>query len=567
MCFTLRYNDLVMPENCRTAGFWNKSWIQWWAVLFLALILGGLHLRVDMAMWSVSCIKSCQMVHWGQFLLMLTHTVISIAMLLLLVVRSRVVAWGVFPVVLFLWSVPVYLHVTMGPCMYSELITGGLETNWKELSALLTFPILVALFVFVLFCSVFAFVMRCYFRKLAQLPGTWVWSVALGYIGFTVALVPFLAECAPRSLLPLLFSPVTGSNAEKEWQKDNLVATMLNETCPAYAYRVLMPYYRQVAFLYYVADYYRVKDVKKSEELVSRLLFEDDVVVVVVIGESYRADHASWNGYDRETLPQLSTLRKNIINFPWFKSFATSTVSSIYGILSDATCRNRQASYTSFLSILLKHGFNHQLLLCRTTRWERNPQIATILDRKLTNLTMCADTAELESRMETIASSGGRQIVLVEDGTGHSPYKHENQFARFGLETIDKFDNCLLQTDDVLYRLIAKLKEKKAVLLYSSDHGQSFGEQGCYMHGGALGVEKQRHVFSFVWYSDAYSAAHPDKVAAMRSNAQKLLSHDDIYLSVLSLAGIECKLSTTDCGDFTKTLSRPDIRAFSLGKE
>lgn len=87
------------------------------------------------------------------------------------------------------------------------------------------------------------------------------------------------------------------------------------------------------------------------------------------------------------------------------------------------------------------------------------------------------------------------------------------------------------------------------------------------MHGGALGVLKQRHVFSFVWYSDAYATAHPDKIAAMRDNAYKLLSHDDIYLSILSLAGIECELPTPDCGDFTKLLNRPPVADFSLGKE
>lgn len=556
-----------MSGESRAAELWYKSGVQWVALVALSLFLGVLHLRVDMAKWSVDCIRSGQMLYLGQFGVALVHTVVSIGLLLLLAMRSRVVAYVVLPIVLFLWAVPTYLHVTMGPCMYSELITGGLETTWHELSGFLTLPVAGALLVFGLFCTGLVLVLRRYFVRLAQLPGRWVWSVALAYIGVTVAAVPLLAELAPRALLPLLFPPVYGSGPEKDWQQENQVANMLNETCPAYACRVLMPYYRQAAFVYYVADYYRVKDVRKSESLASRLVCGDDVVVVLVIGESYRSDHASWNGYARETLPQLSNLRGNIINFPWFKSFATSTVSSIYGMLSDATCVSREAQHTSFLSVMRKHGFNHLLLLCRTTRWDRNPQIATVLDRKLTNLAVCADTAELESGLETAIARGGRQFVLVEDGTGHAPYDHEPQFGKFGNEGMDKYDNCLLQTDDVLYRLIDRLKGRKAVLVYSSDHGQSFGEQGCYMHGGALGVLKQRHVFSFVWYSDAYATAHPDKIAAMRDNAYKLLSHDDIYLSILSLAGIECELPTPDCGDFTKLLNRPPVADFSLGKE
>lgn len=530
----------------------------------MSLVIGLLHLRVDMAKWSVGCVLSGDVLAISRFGLMLVHTLISISLLLLLAVRSRVVAYGVLPVVLFLWVVPVFLHLTVGPCMYSELITGALETSWEELSGLLTCSVIVMLATLVFASLGMACVLRRYFSVMQRLPGIWVWSVALGYVVLTHAAVPLLTQHSPRLLLPLLFPPVHGGVEDKAWLQDNYVANMLNETCPAYAYRVLMPYYRQVAFVYYVADYYRVKQVNKAELLPSSQTCDDDVVVVLVIGESYRSDHASWNGYYRETLPQLSAERSNIINFPYFKSFATSTVSSIYGILSDATCRNREAAHTSFLSLMKKYGFEHQLLLCRTTQWTRNPQIATVLDKKLTNIEICADTAEVAARVAESAAAGGRRFVMLEDGTGHAPYEHEPCFSCFGTGVVDMYDNCLLQTDDLLKRLVQQLKGKKAVLLYSSDHGQSFGEQGCYMHGGALGVVKQRHVFSFVWYSDKYAAAHPDKVTAMRDNAQKALSHDDIYLSILSLSGIECKLPRLECGDFTKPLARPEVSEFVL---
>ena len=84
----------------------------------LALALGVLLL----AKWSGACIRSGQMLYLGQFGVALVHTVVSTGLLLLLAMRSRVVAYVVLPIVLFLWAVPTYLHVTMGPCMYSELI-------------------------------------------------------------------------------------------------------------------------------------------------------------------------------------------------------------------------------------------------------------------------------------------------------------------------------------------------------------------------------------------------------------------------------------------------------------
>lgn len=543
------------------------GWAQFLLLVILSMVIALLHLRVDMAKWSMGCVTSGNMLAVGQFGIMLVHTLISISLLLLLAARNRVVAYGVLPIVLFLWVVPVFLHLTMGPCMYSELITGALETSWEELRGLLTCSVISMLAVLLLVSMGLAYVLRRFLPIAQSMPKIRVWSIALGYIVLTHATVPLLAECSPRHLLPLLFPSVYGNAQEKAWIQENYVASMLNETCPAYAYRVLMPYYRQLAFVYYVADYYRVKQVNKAELLPSRQTCDDDVVVVLVIGESYRSDHASWNGYERETLPQLSTLKDNVINFPWFKSFATSTVSSIYGMLSDATCQNREAAHTSILGVMQKHGFKNKLLLCRTTQWERNPKINVILDRKLEEVVICHDTDNLVLQMEQVATSGGRHIILVEDGTGHAPYVHDAEFSRFGTKKMDKYDNCLLQTDDVLFRLVSKLKDKKAVVVYSSDHGQSFGEQGCYMHGGALGVVQQRHVFSFVWYSDKYAAAHPEKINAMRTNAQKPLSHDDIYLSLLSLAGIECMLPRQECGDFTKPLNRPDVSEFVLDED
>ncbi len=68
----------------------------------LALALGVLLL----AKWSGACIRSGQMLYLGQFGVALVHTVVSIGLLLLLAMRSRVVAYVVLPVVLFLWGCP-----------------------------------------------------------------------------------------------------------------------------------------------------------------------------------------------------------------------------------------------------------------------------------------------------------------------------------------------------------------------------------------------------------------------------------------------------------------------------
>ena len=533
----------------------------------ITCLLSFFHLRVDMAQWTIFILRDCNAVQLLQLTCVMLHTIICIFLLLLLVIRSKIMAYVVFPFFFFVWAIPTCARLIVGHCLYSELITGALGTNWKEVSGFIT-PLTVICFLFgVVLCFGISYLCRNCFKWLQSLSGKLVWSIAIGYIGITMIAVSVLATYYPKSLIPILFAPSNAKGEEKVQLVKNQLAGMENEYRPQYPYRVLMPFYRQAALFYYIFDYYNVDKLKKAETLQASLVCDDDIVVVLFIGESYRADHASWNGYFRETLPYLTKEKGNIINFPYFKSYATTTASSIYGMLSDATCNNREARHTSFIGLMNKYGFSSRLLLCRTTGWHRNPKINSVLDGQLKSVYMSDDSESLLGEFENIILKGGKQFILIEDGTGHAPYEHESRFAIFGTKDKDRYDSCLLQTDELLYRLIQKLKGKKAVMLYSSDHGQSFGEQGCSMHGGALNVVSQRHVFSFVWTSELFEKAHLGQIQAMQNNAKKLLSHDDIYKSILSLSGIYCDVPAEDCGDFTAPLNRPEVTKFSLNEK
>ena len=531
----------------------------------IAFCLSLFRVGNDVLSWGRACFDGWEILQISRFLLIFAHTFLSIFLLLLLVVRSRVMAYVVLPFAVLTWGGAAYVRLTMGHCLYSEIVIGALETSWREFSDLLDWLTICVGVAVITAGFGLGYVCRCFCRRLAGGSGVRVWGAAILYFVLTIAPVPLLSETCPRALVPLLYKMPTAEGEAREAMIENMIVGMANEDRMEFSYRVLLPFYRQLAFVYYVADYYFVKDFRPAEAFPSHLTCEDDVVVVLFIGESYRAKNASWNGYYRETLPKLSSLRENTVNFPFFKSYATSTISSIYGMISDASCVNRNASYTSFLSIMAKHGFTSSLVLCRTTRWDLNPKIIKLLDNKIGNIVLSEDSSDVIADIEQIASKPGRHVILVEDGTGHAPYHHEACFNRFGNESPqDSYDNALLQTDDLLFGIAEKLKGRKAVMLYCSDHGQSFGEQGLSMHGGPLNIVQQRHVFSFVWYSDSYAMAHQDKINNMQSNANRLLSHDDIYLSILSLAGIKTELPISGGGDFTTPLERPVMQEFEL---
>lgn len=88
------------------------------------------------------------------------------------------------------------------------------------------------------------------------------------------------------------------------------------------------------------------------------------------------------------------------------------------------------------------------------------------------------------------------------------------------------------------HAVIDTLKSSSAITLFTSDHGESFGEQGRYGHGGACSAKEQTHVCAFIWYSDAYATQHPEVINALRANAARFTTFEHIYHTIISMGGI-----------------------------
>ena len=84
----------------------------------------------------------------------------------------------------------------------------------------------------------------------------------------------------------------------------------------------------------------------------------DSLTIVVVIGESVRADHLQLNGYERETTPRLAQ-RKNVVSLPHVRSIYTHTAASVPLLLTRADSLHLDYQYTehSFATILRENGY------------------------------------------------------------------------------------------------------------------------------------------------------------------------------------------------------------------
>ena len=126
----------------------------------------------------------------------------------------------------------------------------------------------------------------------------------------------------------------------------------------------------------------------------------------------------------------------------------------------------------------------------------------------------------------------------------------DSQFSRCELSTIiNAYDNSILYTDHVLTRLIETLKGAAshgvdAGMIYASDHGESLGENGMYLHGMpyVIAPEAQIHVPMFVWLSPTMKEARGIDQDCMVSRSGGRVGHDNIFHSSLGILGVATRV-------------------------
>lgn len=321
--------------------------------------------------------------------------------------------------------------------------------------------------------------------------------------------------------------------------------------------------------VYEVAYYYRDIVLDDSAGYASESVApQTPLTVVLVVGESVRADHTPAGGYGRNTTPRLSAI-PGITFFSRMYSFGTATSISFEGILSGLTKKQEHASRTSFLSILKKEGFTNRAIFENTEDMFTLKLFKALAgDDSMEHKAICSNVRDVAaSILQDVAQcQAKRQMVVVENGTGHFPYHYEDEFGVFqpsvleNLPSFDdkiaactnRYDNSIIATDTFLAELIDGLKDRNAVVLYCSDHGESLGDGGHLGHAADLdGGESIRHVAAFIWFSDKYRESRPDVVAAMEAARDKVLVHGQIYATILTLCGVKSEVPL-NAGDFAE---------------
>ena len=296
------------------------------------------------------------------------------------------------------------------------------------------------------------------------------------------------------------------------------------------------------------------------------------VLLVIVVGETARA--ANW-GLNRgagqspahDTTPELA--ERQVINFPDVTSCGTNTEVSVPCMFSVQGRRHYDEdaihSSESLLDTLRHAGlrvvWNDNQSGCKGVCAgveSMRPEPASLPE--LCQGERCLDAALLESSRSLLRDADGNLVLVLHQLGNHGPAyfrRYPDAFRRFTPTCDDEdlsqcsreqvsnsYDNALLYTDHLLAGGIDLLQELTprydTALLYVSDHGESLGEKGLYLHGlpYSIAPAEQTRVPMVMWLSSGFAARNRVDPVCLRAQATRPTSHDNLFHTVLGLLDV-----------------------------
>ena len=294
-------------------------------------------------------------------------------------------------------------------------------------------------------------------------------------------------------------------------------------------------------------------------------------VLVLVIGETARAENWGLSGYARQTTPQLARLP--LVSFADVTSCGTDTETSVPCMFAPVGRRDYDAARIrgseSLLHVAARAGVqvhwrDNQTGCKGVCDGLPNDHVAALNPPGLCAQGRCLDEALLYDIDQRLAAARGTQLWVLHMLGNHGPSyfrryppafaRHQPACASDELqnctreEIVNAYDNALLYTDHVLATLVAKLRahapQVDAAMLYVSDHGESLGEHGLFLHGVpyAIAPPQQTKVPMLLWTSDGFARAAGLDTACLSRRAAQPASHDHLFHTVLGLLDVRTAL-------------------------
>lgn len=292
-------------------------------------------------------------------------------------------------------------------------------------------------------------------------------------------------------------------------------------------------------------------------------------LLILVIGETTRAQNWGLSGYQRQTTPELAAMGNQVVNFPQVSSCGTATAVSLPCLFSNMPREHYQANLAKhqegLLDVLQRSGV--------AVSWRDNDGGCKGVCDRIRHLDVrdwapnlkcnsdgCLDESLLINLHDMITNMPDDAVLVLHTMGSHGPAYYQrypeifrrftptcdtNQIQQCTREQLrNTYDNTVLYTDHILAEIIKLLQNESGLasaMWYFSDHGESLGENGIYLHATpyAIAPEEQTRVPMLFWANHDFSSISNLDMDCLRRHAhQQEFSHDNIFHSVLGLMDV-----------------------------
>ena len=420
---------------------------------------------------------------------------------------------------------------------------------------------------------------------IAEARDTWSWHLLTWTLGMTVVpiIVILMMKIKPEPIIRQLLHKVIASVVSLAMVLGLLFVFYVDFAAIFRENRDLKGMISPQNMIASFASYYKKKAPKENLPLV---VYGEDAVMqkaqatslpklmVLVVGETARAENFSLNGYSKNTNPKLS--QQDILNFSQVSSCGTATAVSVPCMFSGMPRKEyeeRLASHREgLLDIAQRAGYQVTWIDnnsgCKGTCDRVNQfKIPEPLQQKWCKDKECFDDILIDSfkaYLATIPQDDNRpRLIVLHQMGSHGPAYYKRVPAQFKVfkptcdtnaiqgcsreALLNTYDNTLLYTDYVLDSLIETLKNTtkyQTALWYLSDHGESTGESGMYLHGApyAIAPTQQTHIPMLMWFSTVWQHQAKQQIKCLAQQGRKELSQDNLFPTMLSLLDVKSKV-------------------------
>ena len=317
-------------------------------------------------------------------------------------------------------------------------------------------------------------------------------------------------------------------------------------------------------------------------------------VTVMVLGETARAQSFSLNGYEKST--NQYTEKQGVVSFSNMSSCGTATAVSVPCMFSrlDKSNYNKRVATAQQNAVDLIHLAGADVLWISNNNGSckgvctrvKTQQIDTNKSNPLCDGEYCYDEALLKPLSAKLSKLTHENTLIVLHMIGsHGPtyFKRYPKDKRIFTpdcqrsdiqncseeQLVNTYDNTITYTDLVISKIISKLSQLadkeniETSLLYISDHGESLGESGVYLHGlpYAFAPTEQTHI-PMVYWTDPMQTDFD--LGCLNSLAKSPITHDNVFDTLLSIMSVRTKVYDIEKDPFIQCKSQSAIARIDI---